>query len=113
MACLDDDTVLALGAGHLSGPALEDAERHVDGCVTCRRALAMGLQSSTAEPTRQPVLSVGNTIGRYVVLERVGAGAMGRVFAALDPQLDRKVALKVLKSAVSSDEHRHGHSAQA
>ncbi len=66
----------------------------------------MGLQSSTAEPTRQPVLSVGNTIGRYVVLGRVGAGAMGRVFAAWDPQLDRKVALKVLKSAASPDEHQ-------
>ncbi len=106
MACLDDDTLLALGAGQLSGPALEDAERHVDGCVSCRRALAMGLQSSTGEPLRQPVLSVGNTIGRYVVLERVGAGAMGQVFAAWDPQLDRKVALKLLKSAASSDEHQ-------
>ena len=106
MACLDDDTVLALGAGQLTGPALEDAERHVDGCVTCRRALAMGLESSTGEQTRQPLLSVGNTIGRYVVLERVGAGAMGQVFAAWDPQLDRKVALKLLKSAASSDEHQ-------
>ena len=73
MACLDDDTLLALGAGQLTGQALEDAERHVDGCVSCRRALAMGLQSSTGEALRQPVLSVGNTIGRYVVLERVGA----------------------------------------
>jgi hypothetical protein len=91
MACLDDDTVLALGAGHLTGPALEDAERHVDGCVTCRRALAMGLQTSGGAPTRQPVLSVGNTIGRYVVLERVGAGAMGQVFAAWDPQRTREV----------------------
>jgi serine/threonine protein kinase/tetratricopeptide (TPR) repeat protein len=105
MACLDDDTLLALSAGHLEGPALETAERHLDECAACRRALALGLETSAA-PTRAPVLTVGNTIGRYVVLERAGAGAMGQVFAAWDPQLDRKVALKVLKNAASSDEHQ-------
>ncbi|MBM4776370.1 MAG: serine/threonine protein kinase [Archangiaceae bacterium] len=105
MACLDDDTLLALSGGHLDGPALETAERHLDECAACRRALALGLETSAA-PTRAPVLTVGNTIGRYVVLERVGAGAMGQVFAAWDPQLDRKVALKVLKNAASSDEHQ-------
>ena len=106
MACLDDDTLLALSGGHLDGPALETAERHLDECVTCRRALALGLEASAAPTARAAVLTVGNTIGRYVVLERVGAGAMGQVFAAWDPQLDRKVALKVLKQAASSDEHQ-------
>lgn len=105
MACLDDDTLLALSGGHLDGPGLEAAERHLDECAACRRALALGLETST-RAARAPVLTVGDTIGRYVVLERIGAGAMGQVFAAWDPQLDRKVALKVLKNAVSSDEHQ-------
>ena len=39
----------------------------------------------------------GDIIGRYVVLTRLGAGAMGVVFAAYDPELDRKVAIKLLK----------------
>jgi hypothetical protein len=39
----------------------------------------------------------GATLGRYTVLERVGAGAMGVVFAAYDPELDRKVAIKLLR----------------
>jgi tetratricopeptide (TPR) repeat protein/predicted Ser/Thr protein kinase len=43
----------------------------------------------TAEPIR---------VGRFVVLERLGAGATGIVYAAFDPRLDRKVALKMVRT---------------
>jgi formylglycine-generating enzyme required for sulfatase activity len=42
-------------------------------------------------------LATGARIGRYVVIDRVGVGAMGVVYGAYDPELDRKVALKLLK----------------
>lgn len=42
-------------------------------------------------------LEVGQCVGRYVVLQRVGAGAVGVVFAAYDPELDRRVAIKLLQ----------------
>ncbi|HMF41284.1 MAG TPA: protein kinase, partial [Polyangia bacterium] len=44
-----------------------------------------------------PTLPRGATIGRYVVLGLVGRGGMGEVYAAHDPELDRKVAIKLLR----------------
>src|ERR1700756_4851325 len=53
---------------------------------------------------RQPGMETGTqirrgvTIGRYVVLGLVGRGAMGDVYSAYDPDLDRKVAIKLLRA---------------
>jgi hypothetical protein len=38
----------------------------------------------------------GTSFGRYTVLEPVGRGGMGQVYSAYDPELDRKIALKLL-----------------
>ena len=42
-------------------------------------------------------LGRGAIIGRYVILGLVGRGGMGEVYAAYDPELDRKVAVKLLR----------------
>src|SRR5688572_23236918 len=44
-------------------------------------------------------LAAGERIGRYEVLAPLGAGAMGEVYYARDPELDRPVAIKVLTTS--------------
>jgi serine/threonine protein kinase len=52
-------------------------------------------------------LAPGITVGPYEVTASLGAGGMGEVWRALDPRLDREVALKVLPEDIAHGTERH------
>ena len=47
---------------------------------------------------------IGQTLGHYCILRKIGEGGMGIVYLARDQRLEREVALKVLPEGLLTDE---------
>jgi len=109
--CFDDNIAVALFEGALPSETEEEVEAHAAGCSACRRLLAE-LARSPSLAGRSPTipaagdahidLDPGDKVDRFSILGRIGHGGMGVVFSAYDPRLDRKVALKLLRSSDDS-----------
>ncbi len=50
----------------------------------------------------------GTPVGRYLVVEPLGSGGLGDVYTAYDPELDRCVAVKVLRPDLALDQDTDG-----
>jgi predicted Ser/Thr protein kinase len=59
------------------------------------------------------IIDRGETVGRFVLIGLLGRGGMGEVYAAYDPELDRKVAVKILRGRSADGEARLLREAQA
>ena len=117
--CVDEQTATDFVAGRLDASIANGVEAHMSRCAECRRvisALALSLPAASAptppddglevapEYRRSRRLARGVTLGRYLVLDPVGTGAMGQVYVAHDRKLDRNVALKVLHPSARAGE---------
>ncbi len=102
MSCPDETTLSEFFGGALPEETRVRILTHVEGCADCQRVLAAAADSAPDSSSMAEAddgglsLARGSTLSRYVVLERIGHGAMGVVYAAYDPRLDRQVALKLL-----------------
>jgi tetratricopeptide (TPR) repeat protein len=120
-------SLVALVEGRLSSAEVDRVKAHVDSCPSCGAAVAElsggavaarsrhgGSEPSTLGESRavdRPAFVFqarerGASVGRYLVLSRIGRGGMGEVYEAYDPQLDRRVALKLLHTATESQSAR-------
>ncbi len=81
------------GVEPVSGPVppRNDLDARVMGATLARRMFG----EDVGAPIR---------IGRFIVLDRIGGGGMGTVFRAYDPQLDRRVAVKLLRPEIARDD---------
>src|ERR1041385_1889680 len=122
--CPSEEDIAAFVRGCIEASRRSALEAHVAGCATCRRLLsalaraAAGSESPAVDDSVAPTLPMGSgtrdtedtedtedtqlqpgaRFGRYLVLDWLGAGGMGVVYAAFDSDLNRKVALKVLRN---------------
>ena len=102
MGCPDESDLVAFADGLLDGAARDTMAAHLDDCEDCATLVAVAVRRTAPAAASDATLPRGFTLGRYIVVDRLGEGGLGVVYSAYDPQLDRRIAVKVLKQAANA-----------
>lgn len=109
--CLSEELVARFVEARLRDEELAPIDQHLDNCEECRMVIA-AVAGTMPAAIHAEKLPPAPTLGRYVVLDIVGEGAMGIVYSAYDPKLDRKVAIKLLHAEANPSRSGEGPSRQ-
>ncbi len=112
MDCPDENVLVAFAAGRLPAERRAQLEHHLDTCELCGVLVAeaardpdpSSVSSLGDAPTQPGRLLRGTCLGRYLVVEQLGSGGLGDVYACYDPELDRRVAIKLLRTVADDPE---------
>lgn len=116
--CLGDETIAAVLEGALLEDAADRARAHLGSCDACRRLVSAAVDAGVADSRIADVvanrashdgmsageIAPGSLVsGKYRIESLLGEGGMGRVFSARQLDLNRLVALKVLRPELAED----------
>ena len=104
MGCLDDQAIVDLLEGRATEAERALIEAHVDGCPSCRSLVAAMARGKASAAGERVDPADNERVGRYVLGRRLGSGAMGTVYRARDPELEREVAVKVVRADIALGE---------
>ncbi len=129
MHCPDENALAAYARAELPPGEKRGVDVHLEECAGCRSVVTELVRAEVAAAATPPEhgsdatgdalpyamttpmslgaegedrsLVGGARLGRYLILDLLGAGGMGEVYVAYDPELDRKVAIKLLHPALA------------
>jgi serine/threonine protein kinase len=81
-----------------------DTQKFCGECATPLKASEGVAVTETLETPKEELTTGSTFAGRYQIIEELGKGGMGRVYKVNDTEIKEKIALKLLKPEIASDE---------